>query len=200
MNEKNKKDVIKGAARQLFFRFGLTKTSMEDIARQCRIAKPSLYYYYPSKEAIFNEVVIDEAEKFIHSVTKKIPEELEAADKIAFFYRTYYQDLKKYAHELAHIPETMYESYPHGRPIIKKISEILKEKLFPLLIQGKEDGSIQTDDLENTASAIILMTNFLNMDWILRNDESSLERTLENVLEIILNGIRRNNSHENRFN
>ena len=197
MNEINKKEIIKKAARQLFFHFGLTKTSMEDIARQCNIAKPSIYYYYPSKEAIFNEVVIDEARRFINSIIQKIPATSSTAERIICFYKTYYEDLKKYSHKLAHLPESLYENYPHGRPIIKKISEILKEHLTPLIDQGIQDGSLQISDRDGAVSSLIVMTSFLNIEWILRHDDETSGRIFDNVIEIISNGIRRKNSNEN---
>jgi len=50
-----KKQKITEAAKELFFRFGFSKTSMDDIAVQSGMAKPTLYYYYDNKEAIFKQ-------------------------------------------------------------------------------------------------------------------------------------------------
>lgn len=190
-----KRASIKGAAKQLFFRFGLSKTSMDDIARQCNLAKPSLYYYYPSKESIFNEIVIDEARGFIDRVEKKIPSQLPADEKIAFFLTTLYQDLKKYSKELAHLPELLYESYPHGKPIVEKINELFSAKLRPLLLEGKKQKILEISDLEFTLSALVIMTDFLNLDWMRRVGENDRDKIIERVIEILLNGIRRKKNH-----
>lgn len=45
------------AAMAVFQKWGLTKTTMEDIAREARKGKSTLYYYYRSKEEIFDSVV-----------------------------------------------------------------------------------------------------------------------------------------------
>jgi AcrR family transcriptional regulator len=195
--DNSKKVMIKKAAKQLFFHFGLNKTSMDDIARQCHLAKPSIYYYYPSKESIFEEVVIEEATNFIDRVSKKIPQDLSAANKFAFFYKTYISDLRKYARKLSHLPESLYETYPHGRPITQKISNLMKEKLMPIIAEGEQDGSLSISNQEETAAAITVMTDFLNIEWILRNDEDYIGNLVDRVIEIILNGIRRKNAHEN---
>jgi AcrR family transcriptional regulator len=192
-----KKVLIKKAAKQLFFHFGLSKTSMEDIARQCKLAKPSIYYYYPNKESIFEEIVVEEASNFISKVSAKIPSDFSAKDKIFFFYKTYFSDLKKYAKKLEHLPETLYENYPHGRPITDKITTFLRANLEPLINQGIQDGSLSVNDQRQTVAAITMMTDFLNIDWILHNDEKEVDRVFDRVIEIILNGIRRNNSNEN---
>lgn len=195
-NENSRRDDIKTAAKQLFFHFGLTKTSMDEIAQQCKLAKPSLYYYYPSKEAIFNEVVIDEARKFIDKVEKKIPPHLPADEKIAFFFSTLYQDLKKYAKALTQLPESLYENYPHGRPIVEKINEFMREKIRPLLVEGQKNNVLKIKDEESTLSALVVMTDFLNLKWIRQIDENEGDKMIEKVIEIITNGIRRRNSNE----
>ena len=41
-----KRECIKVASKKLFYQFGTNKTSMDDIAKQCQIAKSTLYYYY----------------------------------------------------------------------------------------------------------------------------------------------------------
>jgi len=194
-NDMAKRSSIKEAAKELFFRFGLSKTSMDDIARQCNLAKPTLYYYYPSKESIFNEVVIDEARGFIDRVEKKIPGQMPADEKIAFFLNTLYHDLKKYSKELAHLPELLYESYPHGKPIVEKINELFSEKLRPLLIEGKKKKILEISDIETTLSALVIMTDFLNLDWMRRVGENHRNIMIERVIEILLNGIRRKKSY-----
>ena len=52
-------EIIAGA-RILFEKFGLKKTTMEDIAREVGKGKSSLYYYFPSKYEIFEAVVDQE--------------------------------------------------------------------------------------------------------------------------------------------
>src|SRR5512147_230150 len=53
----NKRDQILTAARTIFGKYGYDKTRLEDIAKYLGMKKNSLYYYFPSKEAIFGEVL-----------------------------------------------------------------------------------------------------------------------------------------------
>jgi AcrR family transcriptional regulator len=48
---------IVDAARHLILRQGLRATTMEAIAREAKIAKPTLYGYFPDKEAVFAAIV-----------------------------------------------------------------------------------------------------------------------------------------------
>jgi AcrR family transcriptional regulator len=52
-----KREAILLAAQELLLKHGLRGTSMEAIARQARIAKPTLYAYFPDKIAIFQTLV-----------------------------------------------------------------------------------------------------------------------------------------------
>src|SRR4051794_3878904 len=51
------------AARTVFARQGYASTVVEDIARQAEIAKGTLYLYFPSKEQIYLEALIDDARR-----------------------------------------------------------------------------------------------------------------------------------------
>ena len=52
-----KREAILAAARTLFLKHGLRGTSMEAIAREAGIAKPTLYAYFPDKAAIFSALL-----------------------------------------------------------------------------------------------------------------------------------------------
>jgi TetR/AcrR family transcriptional regulator, mexJK operon transcriptional repressor len=49
---------IVAAARTLFLRDGYGGTTMEDIAAEAGVAKRTVHYHYPDKEALFNEIVL----------------------------------------------------------------------------------------------------------------------------------------------
>jgi AcrR family transcriptional regulator len=52
-----KSRLILDAAQELILKLGLRGTSMEAIARQAGIAKPTLYVYFPDKGAVFSALV-----------------------------------------------------------------------------------------------------------------------------------------------
>lgn len=56
-DEKLRRDRILDAAGETFIRYGFRKTSMDDVARAAGISRQSLYAYFPTKEALFRDVV-----------------------------------------------------------------------------------------------------------------------------------------------
>lgn len=68
MKNNPKKFNIIRAAQKRFARHGLAKTTIEEIARDLRIGKASIYHYYASKEDIFYDVLSLETDKFIGEI------------------------------------------------------------------------------------------------------------------------------------
>jgi len=65
IKENETKTKIINAARKLFSEKGFDGVSMEDIAQASGVRKSLIYYYFPSKEVLFEEIwinVIDEIE------------------------------------------------------------------------------------------------------------------------------------------
>ena len=60
--DKQKKEKILDTARILFSRFGIKKSTMDEIAKEIRMGKSTLYHYFKSKEDIFLEVVKRESD------------------------------------------------------------------------------------------------------------------------------------------
>lgn len=189
--ESEKKELIKKASKELFFRFGFTKTSMDDIARQCGLAKPTLYYYYPNKEAIFDDVVIEEAGKFMAVVRGKLPRDAPPDEKLAAFFMTIYEEMKHYAAETEELPEYLCQHSPHGRPIIEKLSELFKAHIRPILREGMETGVFRIEDEEITIQTLRFMTRYLNLDWMHHNAEPVCDAIVATMIQILLNGLRR---------
>lgn len=52
-----KGDQIRAAAQRLFLKHGYASASMDAIAAEAEVAKQTLYRYYPSKEALFTDVL-----------------------------------------------------------------------------------------------------------------------------------------------
>src|SRR5580698_9343002 len=71
----NKKEIVKEkigqVAMKCFSKYGLDKTTLDDIAKKVGLNKASLYYYYKNKEDIFLETAIKEGEDYISSFQTK---------------------------------------------------------------------------------------------------------------------------------
>ncbi len=79
-NNDRKIQIIKAADKR-FARHGFHKTSMDEIARDIRIGKPTLYYYFESKDALYIEVIRWEFENFLDSLNQIFSNEEKSVQK-----------------------------------------------------------------------------------------------------------------------
>ena len=63
---------ILAAARHMFMKHGIQKTTLEEIARLSRVAKATIYNYFGSKDRVYLEVLNREA----IAMAKRILEEV----------------------------------------------------------------------------------------------------------------------------
>ena len=67
MDKEKKIQIIKAAVKR-FAKHGLNKTTLDEIARDLRIGKATIYHYFDSKEDLFYETLNWESELFIQNL------------------------------------------------------------------------------------------------------------------------------------
>ena len=67
MAKERKNQIIRAAAKR-FARHGLGKTTLNEIARDVRIGKATIYHYFTSKEDLFYQTLEWEASQFIYDI------------------------------------------------------------------------------------------------------------------------------------
>ena len=65
------KQKIREAALQCFTKYGLEKTTLDDVAKLIGLNKASLYYYYKNKEDLFVEAALAEGKMYIEALQQK---------------------------------------------------------------------------------------------------------------------------------
>jgi len=161
----SKKELVKQkigrSAMQCFAKFGLDKTTLDDIAQAVGLNKASLYYYYKNKEDIFIEVALKEGEDFINSLqeTTLLKEGIE--NRIAFYLESRFNYYKNVLNMNRVSVDTLNKILPRFFELYNALMK--REKVFVSQLLGKavEDGEVYMTDLENTASVLINLTDAL---------------------------------------
>lgn len=134
----NKRTIILNALEALIISQKGNTCSVSDIAKQAGIGKGSIYYYFASKEEIFDALV----ERIYADVIRKCKEtveksELPATQKIALLLQTYYSSsveiaVDRYLHE----PQNAYVHQKSLAMILKSLTPIVT-KIIEQGIQEK---------------------------------------------------------------
>jgi AcrR family transcriptional regulator len=80
-DDPRRRQILESSGR-LFYRYGFRKTSLDDIARECRISKKTIYQYFDGKDglvsAVLFELVYEKVDSVLWVFGDLIPEELKS--------------------------------------------------------------------------------------------------------------------------
>jgi len=186
-------DVLK-AARDLFQRFGLCKTTMEDIAKAAGKGKSTLYYYYTSKDEIFNAVIEDEMHEVFASVREAVERAGTAEDKMKAFTTTKIKALS----QKVNLYSIVRGETTDNTQLIRKLRKTFDNREIGLIqtiltfgMSTCEFRPIDPQDLENMAYIIVSAIRGIEMNLIEDNTITKIGDRLESVLGLMCNGIKR---------
>lgn len=185
----NKKGIITTVAQKLFSRYGLIKTTVDEIAKAARMGKASLYHYFRSKEDIFREVIEKEGRILNEKIKEAIDKEKTPQGKLRAFVVT----RMRYLSELANIYSALKDEYLDHYAFIEKAREKNLHKeietIKTILREGIEKGIFVNRDIESTSFAIISALKGLEYSWSIKVPVPEAETNMEKLLEILFNGI-----------
>lgn len=70
--KKDRRSEILGASQRCLAKYGYSKMTMEDVGKEVGLNKASLYYYFPSKEALVSAVISSEAKEYLDELQAKV--------------------------------------------------------------------------------------------------------------------------------
>lgn len=91
-----KKEQILQSAKAVFGRLGYSKATLDDIAESIGMKKPSLYYYYKSKELLFIEAFSQEWRESLSRMKRIADQEPNPHERLLLYIRSslrYYQEI-----------------------------------------------------------------------------------------------------------
>lgn len=186
-NLKTEKEKIVISSRELFLKKGFSHTSMDEIARNLKISKKTIYKFFPSKKILLQETVVNFMEtnnQLVQTIVSSNDNAVEKAYKLFNFIgvvlmnisENFISDLKNYAPNL-------------WREIDKRRIKFLKENLTKIIIQGKEEGYFINESTSLIINTFIsAIRGIVNPEIILRKN-FSVEKTFKGSIKILMNGI-----------
>ena len=193
----DKRERIKTAAAECLARFGYEKTTMEDIATRVGLNKASLYYYYKSKEAIFTEVVIQEAREFLNALQGKIQTVAGCRHRI----QTYLAERLRYYQQVVNLHQLSIETINRVQPRFQALYATVLERevafIDRILQEGFQAGETRACDANRLARAILTVADALKhaaccqaeSRWPADIDYSIVEAETRLVVDLIMDGI-----------
>lgn len=185
--------IIKSAS-VLFQKWGLKKTSMEDIAKSVGKGKSTIYYYYTNKEEIFLIVMERLAQVIVKNSKEVINKEKKAEDKLRKYLLEYSSEIKKCAalydivrYELKEDIElktkirTSYDTEEH---------ELIKE-IIRYGILSKEFNQYTQDEVNQISSTILGIARSMLFDLYIEDLSFDVNNRITVFLKVLFHGMER---------
>lgn len=183
------RELIIQVAGELFGRFGYKKTTMDDIAQALRMGKSSLYYYFKSKEEVFQAVVEKEASQLKAAVLVAINSVSSPMEKLRQYVIVRMHKFK----ESINLYEAVRSDYLVHLPFIEKVrvKYDLEEVsiIESILKDGQQKNIFRIDEIQLGAVAIAIAMKGLEIPLLINDAENNLEVRLDKLLEILFHGI-----------
>ncbi|MCG7346256.1 TetR/AcrR family transcriptional regulator [Sporosarcina sp. ACRSL] len=184
--EKTRQHLL-SVAEEVFGVKGYFNASIVDITQQAKVAQGTFYNYFPSKQAIFEELVRNMSHSFRSEIREAIKSasSFEESQRIGF--RTFFSYVKSHRNlysivqQVVLVDEELYRWYYDrlASGYIKGLEEAI----------GKEE--IQKYDTETIAYCLMGISQFLGMRWVYWEDEHVPDHVLEDAIAFIFNGLKK---------
>ncbi|MFQ5866637.1 MAG: TetR/AcrR family transcriptional regulator [bacterium] len=191
MIKDEKHNVILTAARKLFGRYGLRKTTVDEIAREARVGKGTIYNYYTSKEEVFQAVVEEEAQIFKNEIKKAVDSQATPEKKIRAYVITRMQIINQLANFYSSFKDEYLEYYGFIEKIRKKYTNYEISTIKDILKEGINKKVFSIKDLDLTTFAVVIAMKGLEYYWAIEQGPLETEKKIDTLLKIFFNGILR---------
>jgi AcrR family transcriptional regulator len=189
----NKKDVnreyILKIAQDIFSKYGYKKTTLDDIANAVRKGKSSLYYYFESKEDLFQAVILKEVDVLKRELEKVVMRNTDPVEKLREYILTKLTTFRGLAN-FYHALENDVTAIEFIENIKNKYQQEEIRMIKRILIEGVRKNTFEVKDF--TLAAIGITTAIKGLEMPLTAGEYgtiNLEKGVDNILKILFFGI-----------
>lgn len=183
------KDTILKAAQEVFSKYGYKKTTLEDIAQYIGKGKSALYYYFKSKQEIFEAVLAYEIAQMGDALFSAVESEKSPQQKL----RRYIIKRMELYHQLANFYGAIQQEYVENLSVIEKIREqydkLELQLISDIIRKGVEEGKFKNRNIPLTANAIIIAMKGFEYGFSKETDLKKIEDDIDQLLEVLFYGI-----------
>lgn len=183
------KDTIVGVARNIFSRFGFKKTTMDEIAIAARKGKSSIYYYFTSKEEIYQAVVEKEASLLTLELTNAISKVDDPMEKLKVYVMVRMRTISKLANFYNAIKNEYLSHLDFINQIRVKYDQDEIHMVENILNEGVQNNEFQIENTSLAAIAIVTALKGMEIPMFWEKEEQDVEKRLNDLISILFYGV-----------
>jgi AcrR family transcriptional regulator len=189
-DEKNRAE-IREAARKVFQRWGIQKTSMEDIAKAAGKGKSTLYYYFKNKDEVIMDVAREEINAMFNIATLAAQRATSAKEKLQTYISVRSEEIQRKV--------LVYEAVRgelKNTDLVYRIRKLVEDQEAQLLrdileygIRQGELKSINENDAGEFTYIIASAIHGMEIDQVMGKDQMHHSDRSAYAAELMINGL-----------
>ena len=190
MSDTDIKNLIVESATMHFSKYGFHKTTMDEIAKHIHKAKGVLYYYFKSKEELFNEVLKRELSNFQMELNKIINSGKDYLTIIKNYFLTRLKLLSTAVNYHETLKADFFEKYNFVKDVRDDFARYEYNQLYLILKKGNSEGLLDIKNIKSTVNMVMMLLNSIELPLYLQNKYHEYEKTIDELVTMIINSLR----------
>ncbi|MBW1701703.1 MAG: TetR/AcrR family transcriptional regulator [Deltaproteobacteria bacterium] len=187
--KQEKLESILDTAKKMFARYGLQKTTLDEVARMARVAKATIYNYFGSKDQVYLEVLRREMDEIVEKISSSVSQEVLPGNKLITFVRAKFRYMRKAINILNLDREGIEKLLPNAESIRNELFEREVDIIHSILKKGVEQGVFYINNLPLTSRAIAHALKGFELNWLVQESEEKIEQYLDELMSILFYGL-----------
>ena len=183
-----KREAIVDAAARLFARYGFRRTSMDLLAAEAQVAKPTLYAYFDDKDAVFRAVVDHVMTQVVSGARAAAARKGSIADRLAGALAAKFTFLHELVHTSPHAAELLDSQGALGADLVERHDRDVRRVLAGLVEEGVAAGELDLADLSSASLVEILLRAGHGAGWGAPTTAAH-KRHLTELVRLIVGGL-----------
>jgi len=188
LRETVRKNIIE-IATAIFKKYGFKKTTMDDIAMAANKGKSSIYYYFKSKEEVYQAVVEKEAEDFLAILKDSIQENQTPVQNVRNYVETRMGQFMKFENLFEALKREYLANMVFITEFRKKYEETEIVTFKKVLEEGIAQKHFQIYDVNLAALAITTAMKGMEEPIFLNRNAEQVKSSIDDLINILLYGI-----------
>lgn len=188
LDTRSVREKIRAAAVQLFARMGYHAAPLRDIASLAGIQAASIYYYYPSKQALLVEIMDTHMRQLNANIERVLALPTSVPERLREVIASHIRLHTSYKAEFFIIDTEIRALEGENRDKIIALRDQYEHRLQDLLKEGMDQGVLHPSDVKITSFAVIAMCTTVS-SWFHSPGRLTVQQVIDIYSQIITEGL-----------
>ena len=181
---------ILDALQKILLRKNLQSVSVSEIAQEAGIGKGSVYYYFPSKDAIYEALIERNYEKPLETARNlAVQTDVSPFTRMAMLFQACRNSSAEFLREesSSDLPSVQEKAYVHQK-YLTHLVQSLKPELTSIIRQGIERGEIHFDQPDALAEIVLIVLSVKLDNTLVPSSKEEIEGTIGGLVKLLEQG------------